>query len=90
MGPFILDFYWREARVAIEIDGDQHAAPDAIAYDSRRTAYLNDRGITVLRFSNMDVLTHRDEVLQRIWGSLTLALSRRGGRGDSSEGAVNG
>ncbi|HEY8693856.1 MAG TPA: endonuclease domain-containing protein [Chloroflexota bacterium] len=81
-GPYILDFYCREANLAIELDGDQHAAPDKIAYDRRRTEFLNQQGIEVVRFSNLDVLTRTPDVLQAVWGSLTLALSRCGGRGD--------
>ena len=90
IGPYIVDLYCREARLAIELDGEQHVAPERIAYDARRTAFLNARGIEVVRFSNLDVLTRTPDVLQAIWGSLTLALSRRGGRGDRSTGDSNG
>jgi very-short-patch-repair endonuclease len=83
VGPYILDFYCREARLAIEVDGDGHTAPDKIAYDQRRTKFLNQQGIEVLRFGNLDVLTRAPDVLQAVWGSLTLALSRCGGRGDA-------
>ena len=83
VGPYV-DFYCRKAKLAIEVDGDQQAGPDKAAYDGRRTAYLNDYGIEVPRFGNFDVLTQTPDVLQAIWGSLTLALSGRGGRGDST------
>jgi very-short-patch-repair endonuclease len=49
-GPFILDFFCAKSRLAIELDGGQHFEPEAQAYDARRTRYLADRGITVLRF----------------------------------------
>jgi very-short-patch-repair endonuclease len=59
-GPYFLDFLCREALLVVEVDGGQHA--DRIAYDERRTAYLERAGLRVLRFWNADVLTNRDGV----------------------------
>jgi very-short-patch-repair endonuclease len=59
-GPYILDFLCREAGLVIELDGGQHA--DQVDYDARRTAYLEARGLRVLRFWNSQVLTNRDGV----------------------------
>ena len=50
LGPFILDFYCPERKLAIELDGGQHFEPARRAYDSRRSEFLTARGITVLRF----------------------------------------
>ena len=33
VGPYILDFYCASAKLAVELDGDQHATPEARAYD---------------------------------------------------------
>jgi very-short-patch-repair endonuclease len=66
LGPFILDFYCFDHRLAVEADGDHHADEDVLAYDERRTRYLLDEGITVLRFSNREILTERDGVLSII------------------------
>lgn len=59
IGSFIVDFYCPALLLAIEIDGDSHAA--ALAYDAARTAALNARGVTVVRYAN-------DEVLENIEG----------------------
>ena len=59
-GPYILDFLCADARLVVEVDGSQHA--DQIAYDQRRTAYLERAGLTVLRFGNHSVLTNCDGV----------------------------
>jgi very-short-patch-repair endonuclease len=61
---FIIDFYCAEAKLCIEVDGDSHA--DQIEYDQARTAYLNERGYTVIRFTNREVWQQFDAVLQRI------------------------
>ena len=49
IGPYILDFYCAEARLAVEIDGDIQAHPDQIAHDRRRDAYFRKQGIATLR-----------------------------------------
>ncbi len=49
IGPYILDFYCAEARLAVEIDGAAHSTADQIAHDQRRDAYFRERGIETLR-----------------------------------------
>jgi len=66
IGRFILDFYCPEKRLAIEIDGGQHGEPEQHLYDEARTAALAEQGITVLRFSNEEVLNHLEGVLQTL------------------------
>lgn len=55
LAGFILDFYCMKARMAIELDGDQHYDSNAREYDSRRTTFLRRKGILVLRYRNKDV-----------------------------------
>ena len=55
IGNYIVDFYCRKAKLAIEIDGAQHYVPDSIEYDKERTEYLENCGIRVLRFLNNDI-----------------------------------
>ena len=65
-GLFILDFFCARARLAIELDGGQHFEPPAQAYDARRSRYLAERGITVLRFGADLVFREIDAVLSAI------------------------
>lgn len=58
-GPFVVDFLCPEARLVVELDGGQHAEADAVAYDARRTSFLERQGLRVLRFWNSEVLTNR-------------------------------
>jgi very-short-patch-repair endonuclease len=64
IGPYVLDFACRKARLAIEVDGGQHATA-SLEHD-RRTAWLTSRGYRVLRFWNNQVLTEMDAVLESI------------------------
>ena len=75
VGNYILDFYCAAAKLAVELDGSQHYKPEDMEYDARRTAYLNNIGICVLRFSNLDVLKNLRGVCQRI----DLVVSKRVG-----------
>jgi very-short-patch-repair endonuclease len=63
-GPYFLDFLCVEAGLVVEVDGGQHA--DQVAYDARRTAYLERLGLRVIRFWNSAVLTNRDGVCATI------------------------
>ena len=53
--PYIVDFYIASHKLVIELDGSQHCDPDKQNYDARRDAYLQSLGLTVLRYSNLDV-----------------------------------
>ena len=69
IGPFIVDFASRKARLVIELDGGQHDWQRAA--DERRTRYIEARGYRVLRFWNHDVLGNMDGVLQVIQSAVT-------------------
>ena len=62
-GPYILDFYCEAAKLAVEVDGQSHDHPEQRAHDSRRTAWLGQRGIVVFRIAARDVLENFEAVL---------------------------
>jgi very-short-patch-repair endonuclease len=64
LGPYFVDFYCAPLRLAIELDGGQHAAQ--VAKDGARTQYLNRMGIKVLRFWNIEVIDNLDGVCREI------------------------
>jgi very-short-patch-repair endonuclease len=68
--PYIVDFYCSERRLAIEIDGGQHAEPDQRKRDQHRTNVLNEAGINVVRFWNDQVLCDPESVITAIWNAL--------------------
>jgi very-short-patch-repair endonuclease len=72
VGPFTLDFAARRERLAIELDGDSHAAQEE--YDRHRTCYLEKAGWTVIRVTNLDVVRNPEGVAVTILD----ALARRG------------
>ena len=75
--PYVLDFYCHEAQLAVELDGGQHNEPDARARDRKRSAFLEQQGMHVLRFWNNEVFKNTEGVLQAIYDALTPTLSQR-------------
>jgi very-short-patch-repair endonuclease len=71
VGPYILDFYCTEEKLAIELDGAHHFTPEGLAHDEKRTRYLNTLNIKVLRFENDLILNSAPFVLAQIKKHLT-------------------
>jgi len=73
VGPYILDFYCPEKKLAIEVDGGGHYTEEGMAYDRVRSSEIEQLGIRFLRFTNVDirenlygVLTVVDETLKEV------------------------
>ena len=62
IGKYIVDFYCAKAKLVIELDGSQHFEDGGLASDKIRDAYLKEKGLTVLRYSNYDVNTNFEGV----------------------------
>ncbi|WP_306476154.1 methionine--tRNA ligase [Methyloversatilis sp.] len=83
----ILDFYAAEQKIAIELDGGQHA--DAALKDRDRDRSLAEHGIRVLRYWNNEVLQQTEAVLESIWRAVTNASALTPGPSpaDAGEGS---
>ena len=55
IGNFIVDFYCHKAKLAVELDGSGHYEPEQIEKDRKRTKFINQQGVAVLRFTNTDI-----------------------------------
>ncbi len=54
-GNYIADFYIASANLVIELDGIQHYSDKSLVHDKARDDWFGAYGITVLRYSNLDV-----------------------------------
>ena len=70
VGPYILDFYCSSKKLAVELDGDVHGAPGHRNRDVMRDAYLEGKGIRVLRFWNVEIRDNLDGVLDVLYVAL--------------------
>jgi len=66
IGDYIVDFFCPRAKLVIELDGSHHLVGETIEYDRIRDDYLSSLGLRVLRFTNADVLTCIEGVIERI------------------------
>jgi very-short-patch-repair endonuclease len=64
IGPYIVDFACPACKLAIELDGGQHAKQQE--KDAARTQDLVRRGYRVIRFWNRDVIDNLPGVLELI------------------------
>ena len=55
LGKYIADFYCAEAKLVIELDGSEHYTAEAKIYDTKRTEFLSEYGLLVIRILNIDV-----------------------------------
>ena len=69
---FIADFYCAKADLIVELDGGVHNSPDNKEWDINRTAELEKYGITVIRFTNEEVMNDTENVIRKIREQLNI------------------
>ena len=75
LGKYIADFYCAKANVVIELDGSQHYEAEGLVNDEKRTQYLEQYRIKVIRISNLDVLKNFEGVCAYIDNIVKQSLS---------------
>ena len=56
----------QKIKLVIEVDGNIHELPENKVYDIGRSQILNDFGITVIRFSNKQIITDFESTIDEI------------------------
>lgn len=75
LGNFVADFYCHEKKLVIEVDGDYHNEKSQRERDEARTQIINEYLITVIRFTNNEVLQDIQFVIEKISNALNGGLS---------------
>ena len=65
IGPYIVDFFCRDALLIVELDGDSHAGKEDA--DKKRQGELEQCGYKLLRFWNPEVYDELESVLDTIY-----------------------
>ncbi|MUU79351.1 vitamin B12 dependent-methionine synthase activation domain-containing protein [Winogradskyella endarachnes] len=86
VGSYIADFICLKKGLIVEIDGLIHQLPENKASDEERTKWLNEQGYRVIRFTNDDVLSNLDNVIERL--KEALKVSPLGTEGAKSAGKI--
>jgi very-short-patch-repair endonuclease len=63
---FIADFYCVRIKLLIEVDGSIHEITEYQEHDQSRSEILNDFGITVIRFTNEQIIEEIDSIIEQI------------------------
>lgn len=73
-GPYILDCFCSDARLAIEVDSEAHSRGVRPQRDAARDAFFLRSGVQTLRISASDVLADLDAVMTLIVTEATARL----------------
>jgi very-short-patch-repair endonuclease len=71
VGPYVLDFYCPEYKLAIEVQGEIHHDVLRAEYDAERRVYLESQGIKVLYFENRALLEQIELVVDAIRSAIS-------------------
>jgi very-short-patch-repair endonuclease len=66
IGPYIVDFFCPEHRLAIELDGAGHMTEIGAEKDAERSEFLKRFHVTVIRLENTAVFENTEAVLEEI------------------------
>jgi very-short-patch-repair endonuclease len=66
IGCYVVDFYIATLGLVIELDGQVHSAPTAIAHDRRKDQFLAENGYRVVRINAAEILQDADGVAASI------------------------
>lgn len=66
LNEFIVDFYCKDLKLAIEVDGQSHDHLDAHKADEKRQKTLEDLGVSFLRFDHLEVKKDINNVIRTI------------------------
>ncbi len=77
IGPYVLDFYCAQARLAIEIDGEHHYYDDQQRKDVVRDAWLKSQGIETWRIPGLEIMADPEAMAEQIWSKAKELAGRR-------------
>lgn len=76
-GRWIVDIYFPEVRLAIEVDGSIHRTKDQQLRDAQKAADCAEIDITLLRVTNGEVFGDREHLVEKLRSGWRAALRRQ-------------
>ena len=64
IGNYIVDFYCNKLKLTLEVDGYSHTFEEVLDKDEEKQLYLENLGLTVLRFDDDEVMKDMDNVMR--------------------------
>ena len=75
VGNYIVDFFAPAVRLVVEVDGAHHFTPTEAENDRRRSEFLGQQGLRVLRFDDRQILLELDSVVEEIFRAMNYSRS---------------
>jgi len=75
IGIYIADFYCHKAKLVIEVDGSIHDLDAIKQNDKEKETCLINNGYSVARFTNKEVMTQAETVLEKIKSIISKKLN---------------
>ena len=97
IGNYIVDFVCFSANLVVELDGEPHDFEERQNADQRRDAFLAAEGFRVLRFTNGQVMSNLEGVVEAIRQAISFGASgsplspplpRKGGGSPDSDASI--
>ncbi|MBQ8594794.1 MAG: endonuclease domain-containing protein [Oscillospiraceae bacterium] len=76
LGKYIADFYCAKAKLVIELDGSQHFEKEVREYDNKRTAFLEEYGLKILRIPNSEINNNFEGICRYLNEQIEQSLSQ--------------
>ena len=76
LGRYIADFYSAKAKLVIELDGVQHYESENRIYDEKRTNFLEQYGLKVIRIPNSEINTNFEGICKYLDKQIEQSLSQ--------------
>lgn len=75
IGVYIADFYCHKVKLIIEADGSIHNRIEIIEKDQQKEKDLKDWGYNIIRFTNKQILSNTDFVIDKIKEKINLIIN---------------
>ena len=76
LGKYIADFYSAEAKIVIELDGAQHFEKENRIYDEKRTEFLEQYNLKIIRIPNGEINTNFEGICRYLDKQIEQSLSQ--------------
>ena len=76
LGKYIADFYSAEAKIVIELDGAQHFEKENRIYDEKRTEFLEQYDLKIIRIPNGEINTNFEGISRYLDKQIEQSLSQ--------------
>ena len=76
LGRYIADFYSAKAKLVIQLDGAQHFEKENRIYDEKRTEFLEQYGLKIIRIPNGEINTNFEGICRYLDEQIEQSLSQ--------------